>query len=158
MTDTVDTKRDTDDNERDNYCYYNESELQFHTKLILCIEELSLFDPSIIERRIFIGWNKDTSKFFVRGKVEDSSKVKYVPFAFSNEYSDEIYGFIKFVIGDNKINTILYNYNNLYDKDVDTLPYEFFENLLDSSHELSGYNEDKMNRSKFINLLSMLTL
>lgn len=140
------------------YNYYNDSDLQSQSTLILCIEELSDEDKPSLERRLFIGWDKDRSQFFIKGKVVDTSKIKYVPFSFMNDSKKNIYEFVKFVIDRNPFNIILYNYNNLYDKDINILPYEFFEHLLDDAYEIAGYDAVTLRREYIIRLLKMLKI
>jgi hypothetical protein len=140
------------------YNYYNESELQQYSKLILYIEEVSGPDYSIIERRIFIGWDKDSSMFFVRGMVQNSENVERVPFSFTNGSRTNVYNLVKFIVDKSPVNIVLYNYNNLYNKDIDSLPYDFFEYLLNKTHEIAGYDADIIQREQFMNLLKLLKM
>jgi hypothetical protein len=59
-------------------------------------------------------------------------------------------------VDENPVNIILYNYNNLYDKDLSTVTYEFFENLIDRRYELSGYDDDRLNKKSFFKYLRFL--
>jgi hypothetical protein len=139
------------------YNYYTETELQSQSKLVLFIEELSKKDYETVDRRIFICFDKDSAKFFIKGIVIDS-EVDYVPFSFSHRSRSDIYKFIKFIVDKNPVNLVLYNYNNLLDKDIESLPYEFFEHLLDESYEIAGYDRDILYRKKFIDLLNVLKI
>ena len=140
------------------YEYYTESELQSNSKLVLFIEELSKNDYEIVERRIFICFDNVSSTFFIKGKVVDSDGVNYVPFSFSHKSRSNIYHFIKFMVDKCPVNLVLYNYNNLLDKDIESLPYEFFEHLIDESYEIAGYDRDIVYRKKFIDLLNVLKM
>lgn len=137
------------------YNYYNESELQSQSQLVLFIEELSKDNYSIIKRRLFIGWDKDNLTFFIRGRVYDELTV---PFSFKNDSMTSVYDFVKFIFYKNPVNIVLYNYNNLCDKDIDSLPYEFFEYLLEESHEISGYDADVIQFKRFMRLLKLLKM
>jgi hypothetical protein len=140
------------------YNYYTETELQSNSKLVLFIEELSKNNDEIVERKIFICFDNVSSTFFIKGKVVDSDGVNYVPFSFSHSSRSNIYQFIKFIVDKCPVNLVLYNYNNLLDKDIETLPYEFFEHLLDESYEIAGYDKDTIYRKRFINLLNVLKI
>lgn len=135
---------------------YNESELQGHSKLILCIEEQIDGSSVDIDNRLFIGWDRDRQLYFIKGKRVDSPRTNYVPYSFTSENKYDIYDFIKFLVSDNPVNIILYNYNNLYDKDLSNVIYEFFENLMDRRYELSGYDDDRLNKRSFFKYLRFI--
>ena len=90
---------------------YNDSELQTDTYFVLCIEERDTIRP--LDTRLFIAWNRVDNDYLVRGRREDTTKSNYVPYAFHCEKANYLYDFINLVIGDSKVNLILYNFNNL---------------------------------------------
>ena len=51
---------------------------------------------------------------------------------------------------------MLYNYNNLNEYNLDDLTYEFFENNMDKSYEISGYDEVLLRKKFIYNMLHML--
>jgi hypothetical protein len=138
--------------------FYNDSESQMDSNLILCIEEHdNETDSTLIDNRIFIGWNIQDRDYYVRGKRQDTLKFKYVPYAFHCDSTHDLYNFIKFTIGQKRnVSVILYNYNNI-DKLHDTeLTYEFFEEQMDHEYEIAAYDEMRLKRSTLMNWLRML--
>jgi hypothetical protein len=136
---------------------YPESELQMNTNFILCIEEIDTNNLRFpIDTRLFIGWDENNRDFFIRGKRQDTLRSSYVPFAFNSDSSRDLFDIIKFIVGDNNINIILYNFNNTYDKEIDELTYEFFEEQMNSNYEIGGYNDLKYTRKSMVRCLKML--
>jgi hypothetical protein len=136
---------------------YNDSELQMDTVLILCIEEVEQFDShSPIDTRLFIGWDEQNNDYFIRGKRQDTRKTDFVPFAFSCKSSNTIYDFIKFTMSTNRVNIIVYNFNNISYLDSHDLPYDLFESQMDKNYEIAGYDNVSLKRSRIVNYLKML--
>ena len=136
---------------------YPESDLQMDTEFILCIEEQDAENHRFpIDTRLFIGWNDPHNYYFVRGKRQDTRRSAFVPFAFNCGSSHELFDIIKFIIGNNNINIVLYNFNNTYDKEVNELTYEFFENQMNSNYEIGGYNDLQFTRKSMVRWLRML--
>jgi len=136
---------------------YNDSELQMNTNLVLCIEEHdenNLLYP--IDTRLFIGWDNETCEYYVRGKREDTRTSDFVPFALQCKTSSEVYEFIDFVMGENKMNITLYNYNNIDTLPITDLTYELFEGQMDRNYEISGFDDIRPKRSQFLRHLRML--
>lgn len=69
---------------------------------------------------------------------------------------NELYDFIEFVIEKRKSTLIMYNFNNLKDRDESELTYEFFESLMDKSYEVVGYDYLTLNSSMIIRYLNIL--
>jgi hypothetical protein len=127
------------------------------TEFILCIEELdSNNDRFPIDTRLFIGWNDPNNCYFVRGRRQDTRRSAYIPYAFNCDSTRDLFDIIKFIVGDNNINIILYNFNNTYDKDTDYLTYEFFEEHMNTNYEIGGYDDLKCSRKSMVRWLRML--
>lgn len=145
--------------------FYNDSELQMDSKLILCIEEHdSRKNPDSVDTRLFIGWSNLDNDYFIRGKRVDIGSKEFVPYAFRCDSTDELYDFIEFVIG-TRSNTsiVLYNYNNIdtnsTDRPVhndDNLTYEFFEEHMDRNYEIAAYDRVRLKRGQIKKYLRML--
>jgi hypothetical protein len=135
---------------------YNDSELQMNTQLILCIEELDIESKiSPIDTRVFIGWNETDNDYFIRGKRQDLSNTKFVPFAFNCASSQDLYDFLEFTLG-KSINIILYNFNNIDSMSLTDLNYEFFEDQINKNYEIAGYDKLKVKRRTIVKYLRML--
>lgn len=138
------------------FTVYNDSDVQFYSRLILCIEERdSKTDPVSIDNRIFIGWCHDAQEYFVRGKRQDMSTSNYIPYAFQCKFTDDLYDFIEFLLGaKGKKSLTLYNYNNIYPET--DLTYEFFEDLMNYNYEIAGYDNIKLSRHHIKKQLRLL--
>jgi hypothetical protein len=145
--------------------FYNDSELQMESKLILCIEEHdNRKDSYSVDTRLFIGWSNQDNDYFIRGKREDIGSKEFVPYAFHCDSTDELYDFIEFVVG-SRSNTsiILYNYNNIDMNSSnsaslkdDDLTYEFFEKNMDRNYEIAAYDRLTLKRGQIKKYLRML--
>jgi hypothetical protein len=136
------------------YFLYNDSELQTDTHFVLCIEERDTITP--VDTRLFIAWNRVDKDYFVRGRREDTKKSNYVPYAFHCEKANNIYDFINFVIGDSKVNLILYNFNNIATMNVNEITYEFLEGHMDKNYEVTGYDDCKLHKKEIVRYLRFL--
>lgn len=138
--------------------FYNDSELQMDTCLILCIEELDLDNiVSPIDTRLFIGWNNELSDFFIRGKRTDIGPNEYVPYAFHCKRASDVFNFIEFAVDPKSlVNITLYNYNNICNVNDNALTYELFEGNMDKQYEIVGYDNVTINRNKIIQCLKLL--
>ncbi len=143
------------------FLIYNDSVLQMDSKLILCIEEHdSKRFPDSIDTRLFIGWSNTDNEFFVRGKRQNIGNNEYVPYAFNFKFYEDLYNFIKFVVGTRETTSlILYNYNNFENLQItnkDKLTYDFFEEYMDKNYEIAAYDDVKLNRASITRYLCML--
>ena len=136
---------------------YNDSELQFNSKLILCIEECDeLTDENLIDTRVFIGWNHMSKDYFIFGKRQDTSNSAYVPFFFHCTKAQNLYDFVWGIIDmDNTVTVTLYNYNNITAEQ--NLSYEFFENNMDPNYEIIAFDDvNTVKKKSILKYLSML--
>ena len=126
---------------------YKDSDLQFDSKLVLCIEECE-YDNTVInniDHRMFIVWSPLQNTFCIKGKRQNVGGRDYPPYSFCFESINSVVEFINSLTCDNKINVTLYNYNNIDGLESDSpqdclynLDYEFFEINMDPNYELSG--------------------
>lgn len=137
---------------------YRDSELQMDSHLILCIEELEVKDDfKTLDNRIFIGWDKETQQFYLRGKRQNIGSKDFVPYALSYSSADNLFDFIQFTVGTNETSSVvLYNFNNVNRLKLDDLTYDYLESLIDKNYEIAGYDRVKIRRKSFIKWLYML--
>ena len=123
---------------------YKDSEIQTYSLLILCIEEHdSKLDKSLIDNRLFIGWNNESQEYFIRGKRQDTVFSDYVPYSFQSSNTNDVYDFIEFVLGiKGKKSITLYNFNNIFS--FSDVTYEFCEKYMDKDYEITGYDNVKL--------------
>jgi hypothetical protein len=137
----------------------NETELQFNSQFILCIEEFDkIKGVTSIDSRLFIGYNKFYNSYFIRGNrvKKNHSKYRSIPYAFMCDNSSDLFDFIEFVIDKRRTSLILYNFNNLKGREESELTYEFFESLMDRNYEVVGYDKVTINSSILIKYLNIL--
>jgi hypothetical protein len=133
--------------------WYNDSELQMDTNLILYIEENDSINS--VNNKLFIGWSNTDNDYYVRGRRQYQD---FVPYAFHCKSTNKLYDLIKFIVGSNDVNITLYNYNNININDIndETLSYEFFEKNMDIHYEISGYDNVILKRKQFKKTVTML--
>jgi hypothetical protein len=128
-----------------------------NSKFILCIEEIDADNKKYpIDTRIFVYWQEVDECYLVVGKRQDTQHTKYTPFAFNCDTTRALFEIIQFIVGENKINVILYSFNNLYDKESSELTYAFYESQMDKKYEISGYNNMCCERERLVKYLRML--
>jgi hypothetical protein len=138
--------------------YYNDSELQMDSSLILCIEEHDgNGHKNPVDNRIFIGYDHKDDDYYLRGKRQDTSVSDYVPYAFRCDAENKLFEFLDFVIGTREnVSIALYNYNNIVNKETDSLTYDFFEEHMDPNYEIAAYDNTMLNRFMMSKHLKML--
>jgi hypothetical protein len=155
--------------ESENEYEYLDSQLQHSSQMVLCIEELDgrKGREKEVDTRLFIVYDYDCGGWHIFGKRTDTKTVSSVPFKFLSFSKEDIWNFIEFVIGktflplfgdsnSENCNVMLYNYNNLDERSLDDLTYEFFENNMDSNYEISGYDEVLLRKKFIYRMLYML--
>jgi hypothetical protein len=148
---------------------YLDSELQHSSQMVLCIEELDgrCGKEKDVDTRLFILYDYESGGWHIFGKRTDTKTISSVPFKFFSFSRKDIWVFIEFVVGKTftptsdsynteNCNVMLYNYNNLNDYNLDDLTYEFFENNMDNSYEISGYDEILLRKKFIYKMLHML--
>jgi hypothetical protein len=142
---------------------YKDSELQFKSQLILCIEECdNLRDDNVIDNRIFIGYGSfdehGQERYFLRGKRNDTLHTEYVPYSFYCKRAHHVYEFLRGIFdSENKIVVTLYNYNNLTNDENDNeLSFEFFESNMDPNYEIVAFDNSGLTRKPIMRYLSIL--
>ena len=129
---------------------YDDSEMQYFSKPVLCIEEYD--DASLgrkdgnVDMRMFVYFDDETEKYVVYGRRNEKKKClpKYVPFRFESTNMRSMIEFIVYSMDrESRCSTTLYNFNNMMEEDVE-LCYEFFEDNMSSSYEIVGYDKEKI--------------
>lgn len=138
--------------------YYNDSNLQMNSQLILCIKEYdNTKDKSSVDTIMFIGWSYTDNLYYIRGKRQDISDKNFVPYAFKCENEIDLYNFIEFVVGSNNTSSIiLYNFNNISEMECNDITYEFLEENMDINYEIAGYDKVKVARLEIVKCLKLL--
>ena len=138
---------------------YNDSVNQSESQLILHIEEIDCDKvDNTIDTSLFIGWDENVSKYFLRGRRQDlTQNSDYVPYSFYCFSKQDLYNFISFIIDrDARINITLYNFNNIIFTSQEVLSFEFFERHKDKDYEIVGYDNATIDRKSLFNMLTIL--
>ena len=161
------------DSETDITCetQYLDSDLQHSSQMVLCIEEMDgrIGKEKNVDTRLFIVYDYDCGGWHIFGKRTDTKNVSSVPFKFISFSKKDIWNFIEFVIGKTFVDSpssyynencsiMMYNYNNLDEHCLDDLTYEFFENDMNTSYEISGYDDVSLSKSYIYKMLDMLEM
>ena len=123
--------------------------------LVLKIEEYDV-DTNEIDTNVYILYDTEKEQYIVRGRRRWTPKHQSCEYSFVCDDEDDLAYFLGYLIcKQNKINEILYNYDNL-PADSNDITFEFLNSYENADYEISGYNSRKFKMSKIIRTLSML--
>ena len=97
-------------------------------------EQVKLFD-----NKIFV-YYVDKTGYYITGKRRDTKKNISKPYSFVCKKSKEVLNFIRYIIGQNKYNVVLYNYTNMPHNDYNSATYDFMINNISKDYELCAYD------------------
>lgn len=122
-----------------------------NTCLVLYIEEIEENDndneTKLIDTKLFVSYDYENDCYVVYGKREDSIRTSFCPYFLRCDTTSDLYDFIRTIIYyKNNINVTLYNYNNM-PVDCESVDYNFMENNRDSSYEIVGFDNAKLDRT-----------
>lgn len=120
--------------------------------LVFKIEEIQ-FETGIKDTTIYIIYDKKNHKYLIRGTRKKNQSCTY---SYDCECAHDLADFIEYLIcPDNKINEILYNYDNL-PENPNEITFDFLNNFDHVDYEISGYNNEKLKRNRLLRNLRML--
>jgi len=123
--------------------------------LVLKLEEVEK-NTNKIDTTIYIFYDKRTHHFFVRGQRRWSPSHQSCTYSFQCEFAKDLVDFLQYIIcKKNRVNEILYNYDNLPVESND-VTFEFLHDYDHSDYEIAGYDNVRFNRKKFANTLRIL--
>lgn len=123
--------------------------------LVLKLEEIER-DTNELDTTIYIFYDKKTHHFFVRGQRRWTPKHQSCTYSFQCEFAQDLIEFLQYIIcKSNRVNEILYNYDNLA-VDSNDVTFEFLHDYDHSDYEISGYNDVKLSKKHMTNTLRML--
>jgi len=110
----------------------------------------------VIDTTVYVLYDKREHKYVVRGKRRWSPKFQSPSYAYECENIDDLADFLQYIICPyNKVNEILYNYNNLPFSSSE-ITFDFLNENDHSFYEISGYNNKNLNRKRLLRNLRML--
>lgn len=123
--------------------------------LVFKLEEYDV-DKREIDTTLYILYDKRSHRYLVRGQRKWSPRHQSCTYSFECEFASDLADFIQYIIcPHNKVNEILYNYDNLPDNSSE-ITFEFLHDYDHSDYEISGYNNKKLKRCRLLRNLRML--
>ena len=123
--------------------------------LVFKLEEFDV-DTMATDTNIYILYDTKKYNFVVRGCRKWTPKQQSATYSFVCDNEDELSYFLKYLIcKNNKVNEILYNYDNL-PFDSNEITFDFLNNYEHSDYEISGYNNKSFSRHRILKNLRML--
>ena len=125
--------------------------------LVLKFQELEQEQSKCtIDTTVYVLYDKREHKYVVRGKRRWTPKFQSHSYAYDCENIDDLADFLQYIICPyNKVNEILYNYNNLPFTSSE-ISFDFLNENDHSYYEISGYNNKHFNRKRLLRNLRML--
>ena len=113
-------------------------------------------DTGNIDTTVYVLYDQSNEKYIVRGQRKWTPRHQSCTYSFGCDHICDLVEFLQYVIcSENKVNEVLYNYDNLPD-DSNKITYEFLHDYDHSDYEISGYNSQKFSRKRLFKNLRML--
>jgi hypothetical protein len=123
--------------------------------LVFKFEEVEC-DTGKIDNTMYVIYDKRNHKYLIRGRRRWTPQAQSCTYSYECEFAYDLADFIQYLIGpDNKINEILYNYDNLPENPHE-ITFEFLNDYDHVDYEISGYNNKKLKRCRLLKNLRML--
>jgi hypothetical protein len=131
------------------------SEFSVPDCLVFKIEEIEC-DNDKLDTSLFIFYDQREKKYVLRGRRRWSQNFQTCTYSYDCKSIDDMVVFLSYIIAkNNRINEILYNYDNLPDSSND-VTFEFLFEYENKDYEISGYNNNMMSKKRLHMLLRML--
>ncbi len=123
--------------------------------LVFKFEEIEA-DTGKIDTTIYVLFDQREEKYVVRGQRRWTPRYQSCTYSFDCDHICDLVEFLQYVVcSSNRVNEILYNYDNLPD-DSNKITYEFLHDYDHSDYEISGYNDRKFSSKRLFKNLRML--
>ena len=123
--------------------------------LVLKLEEYDV-NLNILDTTLYIIYDIKEKKYIIRGKRRSIQDLPSCSYSFVVKNIKDVAFFVNYLIDTkNKVNEILYNYDNLpyYSEDI---TFDFLNEFDDKMYEISGYNDINLCKKRLIKNLKML--
>ena len=109
-----------------------------------------------VDTTVYVLFDQRKHKYIVRGQRRWTPRYQSCSYSFDCEHIWDLVYFLQYVIcPGNRVNEVLYNYDNLPD-DSNKITYEFLHDHDHEDYEISGYNKIKFRTKRLFNNLIML--
>ena len=123
--------------------------------LVLKLEEIEIGTGNL-DTTLYVMYDKNNRRYLIRGKRRTTETSQSCSYSYECNNSGELADFIKYLIcPDNRVNEILYNYDNL-PEDPSDITFEFLNEFDHRDYEISGYNDKRLKSSRLLRNLRML--
>lgn len=123
--------------------------------LVLKLEEVEE-NTGKIDTTVYVIYDKRNHKYLIRGSRRLSPKYEPCAYSFECEYANDLADFIEYLFcPHNKVNEVLYSYDNLHENPND-ITFDFLKEYECEDIEISGYNDCKLKRRNLLRNLRML--
>jgi hypothetical protein len=123
--------------------------------LVFKFEELEEYTKKV-DTIIYVLYDKRECKYIVRGQRKWTPIQQSCTYSYECDSIEDISNFLQYVICPfNRVNEILYNYDNLPEFSND-ISFEFLNENDHSDYEISGYNDKRMRKNRLMKILRML--
>lgn len=113
-------------------------------------------DTAKIDTIMYIIYDNITRKYLIRGKRSEKSRFQSCTYSYECEFAIDLADFIQYLIcPENTVNEILYNYDGLPENPND-ITFEYLNEYDHPAYEISGYNNQKINRKTLLRNIRML--
>jgi len=109
-----------------------------------------------LDNTMYIIYDKKNHNYLIRGRRRWSLREQSCTYSYECEYASDLADFIQYLVcSDNKVNEILYNYDN-FPENPDEITFDFLNENDHSDYEISGYNNKMLKRRRLLRNLRML--
>jgi hypothetical protein len=123
--------------------------------LVFKFEEYDV-DLKEFDTTVYVFYDKSKHHYVVRGQRRWTPKHQSCTYSFNCEFAKDLADFLQYIVcKDNRVNEILYNYDN-FPSNSNDITYEFLHDYDHSDYEISGYNDQKFGRKRLLRNLRML--
>lgn len=123
--------------------------------LVFKLEEFDV-DRKEIDTTLYVLYDKKNHRYLIRGRRRWSPMHQSCTYSYECEFAKDLVDFIQYLVcPHNKVNEILYNYDNL-PEDPSEITFEFLNEYDHSDYEITGYNNEKLIRARLLRNLRML--
>jgi hypothetical protein len=109
-----------------------------------------------IDSTVYVIYDKRNHNYLIRGSRRCCKQYEQFAYSFECEFANDLADFIEYLFcPHNKVNEILYSYDNLPENPND-ITFDFLKEYECPDIEISGYNDIKLKRHKLLRNLRML--
>lgn len=123
--------------------------------LVFKFEEIDS-DSGKLDNTMYVIYDKRNQIYLIRGRRRWTPIHQSCTYSYQCEFAKDLAYFIEYSIcKENRINEILYNYDNL-PENPDDITFDFLKEYDHSDYELSGYNNQAFSTTRLLSHLRML--